>query len=52
LFINMTFLILIFSSYLNLTLISKTYLVGSRASKIFKSIKSPNFNRCFSLNLF
>ena len=36
------------SSCLNFCLISSTCLVGSKASSIFRSIKSPNFNMCFS----
>ena len=36
------------SSSLNFSLVSRTYLVGYKASKTFKSIKSPNFNMCFS----
>jgi len=46
-----TFLIDSLSSCLNFYLISKTYLVGSNASKILRSIKSPNLSICFSLYL-
>ena len=46
-----TFLIESFSSSLNFSLISRTCLVGSRSSIVFKSIISPNLRRCFSLYL-
>lgn len=48
---NSTFLIDSLSSCLNFYLISSTCLVGSRASRILRSIKSPNLSMCFSLYL-
>ena len=43
-----TFLWASFSSKLNYALISKTALVGSKASSILRSIISPNLSICFS----